>query len=139
LIGVAAGAAGVQVWARFAADLRAQRARVARGSRVWTSPRFGPIEYAMVGRGVPVLLAHGAGGGFDQVTPAAERLAVAGYQVVAPSRFGYLRSSSPDDPSPLNQAEAFVALMDRLQIRRAAVVGISAGALSALQLALAHP
>ena len=139
LIGAGVGAAGAKVWARFAADLRAQRARVARGSRVWMSSRFGPIEYAMVGRGAPVLLAHGAGGGFDQVAPAAERLAAAGYQVVAPSRFGYLRSSSPDDPSPQNQAAAFVALLDQLQMPRASVVGISAGALSALQLAVAHP
>src|SRR5262249_10081154 len=43
------------------------------------------------------------------------------------------------DPSPRNQAEAFVSLLDRLRIRRASVVGISAGALSALQLVLRPP
>ncbi len=132
------GIIGAVVWSEFAAALSMQRARVNRGSQV-VSSRFGQIEFATVGHGAPVLIVHGAGGGFDQVISAASRLSAAGYQIIAPSRFGYLRSSSPDDPSPENQADAFAALLDELQIQRVLVVGISAGALSALQFAVRHP
>jgi pimeloyl-ACP methyl ester carboxylesterase len=138
-IAAVVGVVALFVWSRYSADLAAQRARIGHGSQVWTSPRFGPIEFASVGQGPPVLVSHGAGGGFDQVAEAAARLGDAGYHVISPSRFGYLRSFSPDDPSPANQAEAYVALLDEQRIPRAAVVGISAGALSALQFAVRHP
>ena len=132
------GIAGALVRRRFAADLRGHRARVVRGSQVLPSP-FGPIEFATIGHGAPVLIVHGAGGGFDQGLSAAGRLSDAGYQLIAPSRFGYLRSSSPDDPSPAHQADAFAELLDTLQIHRVHVVGMSAGALSALQFAVRYP
>jgi pimeloyl-ACP methyl ester carboxylesterase len=139
-LGLAAAAlgGGTGVWADFAADLRAQRARVSRGSQILPS-RFGQIEYAAVGQGAPVLVAHGAGGGFDQVIAAAGRLRAAGYHIIAPSRFGYLRSASPDDPSPENQADAYAVLLDALAIPAAAVIGVSAGAMSALQFAARYP
>lgn len=132
----ALGVSGVLVWSRFATALRVQRARVSHGSKVLTSSRFGTIEFATAGHGTPVLIVHGAGGGFDQ--PAVGRFVAAGYRVIAPSRFGYLRSSSPSDPSPENQADAFVDLLDALHIERASVIGVSAGALSALQFAARH-
>ena len=87
---------GVVVWRRFAAVRNAHRARVSQGSQVMLSP-FGQIEFATAGRGQAVLVIHGAGGGFDQVISVTDRLTAAGYQVIAPSRFGYLRSSSPRD------------------------------------------
>lgn len=140
-LGLAAGILaiiGTVVWWRFSVALRIHRERVTRGSQV-VSSRFGQIEFATVGHGTPVLVVHGAGGGFDQVTSAANRLIAAGYQIIAPSRFGYLRSTSPNDPSPENQADAFTILLDALQLRSVPVVGISAGALSALQFAVRHP
>jgi 2-hydroxy-6-oxonona-2,4-dienedioate hydrolase len=139
-LGLAAAAlgGGAGVWAEFAAALRAQRERVGHGSQVLSS-RFGQIEYAAVGQGLPVLVAHGAGGGFDQVIAAAGRLVAAGHQIIAPSRFGYLRSASPDDPSPENQADAYAVLLDALAIPTAAVIGVSAGTMSVLQFAARHP
>jgi pimeloyl-ACP methyl ester carboxylesterase len=131
------GILGAAVWSRFAAAISTARARVRRGSQVITS-RFGQIEFAAVGAGRPVLVVHGAGGGFDQGLSVGTRLLAAGYQVIAPSRFGYLRSSSPDNPSPERQADAFAALLDTLHIQAIPVVGISAGTLSALQFALRH-
>jgi len=55
------------------------------------------------------------------------------------SRFGYLRTPMPADGSAEAQADAFVCLMDALNVPRAAVMGGSAGALSALQVAIRHP
>jgi pimeloyl-ACP methyl ester carboxylesterase len=106
---------------------------------VIASARFGQIEFATMGEGTPMLVSHGAGGGFDQVAVEAERLRGAGFEIVAPSRFGYLRSASPSDPSPAQQADAFAELLDSLRIQQVAVLGISAGALAALEFALRYP
>jgi pimeloyl-ACP methyl ester carboxylesterase len=59
--------------------------------------------------------------------------------VIAMSRFGHLRTPMPADASALAQAEAHVCLLDALGIPRAAVMGGSAGAPSALQMAIRHP
>jgi pimeloyl-ACP methyl ester carboxylesterase len=136
--GLALAAGAVATQRAFAADLQRARARLVNRSAV-ASSRFGTIEYAVAGSGRPVLMIHGSGGGFDQGLAAAPRLVEAGYQVIAPSRFGYLRSAFPDDPSSENQADAFVYLLDALGVDRAPVIGASAGALSALQFALRHP
>ena len=60
-------------------------------------------------------------------------------RVIAPSRFGYLGSSMPPNATPAAQADAFAALLDALDIGQIDVIGLSAGATSALQLALRHP
>jgi pimeloyl-ACP methyl ester carboxylesterase len=60
-------------------------------------------------------------------------------RVIAPSRFGYLGSSMPTNATPAVQADAFAALLDALEISRIDVIGVSAGATSALQLSLRHP
>jgi pimeloyl-ACP methyl ester carboxylesterase len=82
---------------------------------------------------------HGTGGGFDQGLRFGHRLSLSGFQIVAPSRFGYLRSAFPADPSPANQADALAGLLDHLGIDRLPVAGGSAGALPAAQFALRHP
>jgi pimeloyl-ACP methyl ester carboxylesterase len=66
-------------------------------------------------------------------------LAEHGYRLIAPSRFGYLRSAYPDSASPEKQADAFVALLDELRLPAVSVFGGSAGALSAMQFAIRHP
>src|SRR5215213_4346001 len=76
---------------RFKADLRAATARVSAGSQV-VQTACGPIEYARSGSGPPLLMIHGAGGGFDQGLEFGAPLARAGFTVIAPSRFGYLRT-----------------------------------------------
>lgn len=101
--------------------------------------RHGMAEYAEAGAGPPVLFIHGTGGGFDQGLHFAARLPGLGYRIIAPSRFGYLRSDFPADPGPMAQAEAFADLLDHLGIERAAVAGGSAGAIPAIAFALRFP
>ena len=125
-------------WRSFSADLATARARVASGSQVVSTP-CGPIEYAVAGSGTPLLLIHGAGGGFDQSLQFGQRLLQAGVQVVAPSRFGYLRTPAPPDTSAQAQADAHACLLDALGIQRVAVLGASAGAPSAMQFCIRHP
>ena len=112
--------------------------RISTGSQIAMS-RCGPIEYALKGEGPPVLVVHGAGGGFDQGLELADSVARAGFRVIAMSRFGYLRTPLPADASAPAQADAHACLLDSLNIRRAAIVGVSAGGPSALQFALRFP
>jgi pimeloyl-ACP methyl ester carboxylesterase len=130
------GASGI--FAIYARDLASARARlVGRSSTLETS--LGTMEYADVGQSEPILIVHGAGGGFDQALDMAGGLAEQGFRLIAPSRFGYLRSSLPAQLTTEMQADAYVELLDHLGIAKVNVVGISAGAWSALQLAIRHP
>lgn len=137
LLGAAALASGATRRA-YARGIAAARARTLGRSEVFAS-RFGTIEYAVEGIGPPVLMVHGTGGGFDQGLAFAEPLVAAGWRIIAPSRFGYLRTDFPEDPSSENQADAFVDLLDHLGIERVPIIGGSAGALSAMAFAIRHP
>lgn len=120
-------------------DLNAARARLAGASQIAATP-CGPIEYADVGTGPPILVVHGAGGGFDQgLSIFGARPTARTERIIAVSRFGYLRTPLPPDASAAAQADAHACLLDALGIERTAVVGASAGAPSALQLAVRHP
>lgn len=138
LVATGAALAGGAVWRSFSTEIAEARARTRGRSEVFES-RFGIMEYAVAGTGPPVLMIHGTGGGFDQGLAFTEPLVAAGWQIVAPSRFGYLRTDFPDDRSSENQADAFVDLLDHLGIDRVPVIGGSAGALSAMAFAIRHP
>jgi pimeloyl-ACP methyl ester carboxylesterase len=119
-------------------DLNAARARLAAIERHVTATPWGAVEYAERGSGDPVLVVHGiyqnCVGGLLSV-----RGLFPDRRVIAPSRFGYLGSSLPSNATVAAQADAFVALLDALEIAQIDVIGFSAGAPSALQLALRHP
>ncbi|HEY3130369.1 MAG TPA: alpha/beta hydrolase [Acidobacteriota bacterium] len=119
-------------------DIHAARARVSSGSQV-VNTACGPIEYAAGGKGIPVLMIHGAGGGFDQGLETGWPLLDNGFQLIAVSRFGYLRTPFPTDASPAAQADAHICLLDALNLPKVVVIGLSAGAPSAMQLCLRHP
>lgn len=131
-------AAAVVIYLDYRDDLDAARARVLEQSRLADTP-CGPIEYALAGAGPPVLVVHGAGGGFDQGLLIAEDVVRQGFRAIAVSRFGYLRSPLPQDASSEAQADALACLLDALGLERAVLLGASAGAPSALQMAIRHP
>jgi pimeloyl-ACP methyl ester carboxylesterase len=130
--------AALLIWWRFDADIERASGRAAHGSTL-VATRCGPIEYQEAGTGAALLAVHGSGGGYDQGMAFAGGLAHRGIRVIAMSRFGYLRTPMPADASAAAQADAHVCLLDALGIRRAAVLGGSAGAPSALQMAIRHP
>ena len=126
------------IYTSYQRDIRQARERASTGSRIAQTP-CGPIEYAVTGDGPPVLVVHGAGGGYDQGLDFGEPLARSGFRIIAVSRFGYLRTPLPGDASPAAQADAHACLLDALKIRRSAIIGASAGAPSSMQFALRHP
>lgn len=137
--GAGMAAMGIALGGHLYADaVRTAESRLAGRSTV-VPTSHGQLEYAVAGTGSPILMIHGTGGGFDQGLTFAEGLLPHGFKVIAPSRFGYLRSDFPQDPTSERQADAFVELLDQLGIARIAVAGGSAGALSAAQFALRHP
>ncbi|MCU0903392.1 MAG: alpha/beta hydrolase [Tabrizicola sp.] len=120
-------------------EARTQAASRLFGQASMIDTQAGALEYAVVGDGPPVMMIHGTGGGFDQGLLFASALRQRGFRIIAPSRFGYLGSGFPYDASPAHQADTLVELLDRLGIERLAVVGGSAGALTAAEFALRHP
>lgn len=130
--------AGLAVRTHFERDLAWARERAAQGSKM-VATRCGPIEVQEAGAGVPLLVIHGSGGGHDQGMAWARPLLQQGLRVIAVSRFGYLGTPRPADASPEAQADAHVCLLDALGIDRAAVLGMSAGGPSAMQVAIRHP
>ena len=138
LIALALISAALLIAWRFDRDMRRASAHAAQGSVLLQTP-CGPIEYQEAGAGAPLLAVHGSGGGHDQGMAFAGALAHRGIRVIAMSRFGYLRTPMPADASAAAQADAHVCLLDALGIGPAAVIGGSAGAPSALQMAIRHP
>jgi len=130
---------GLAVAVGFTRSRARARHRVAGRSELLRTSA-GTLEYAVVGEGPRVLVVHGAPGGFDQALDMVGPLAGSGFQLVAPSRFGYLRSQPQAlTVTPEMQADAYIELFDHLAIDSAAVVAISAGAWSALEFASRHP
>lgn len=96
---------GGYAWSRFRWAIASAEERISNKSSLIRTP-FGVLEYAMAGLGSPILMIHGTGGGFDQGLRFGSALTRRGHSIIAPSRFGYLRSEFPADPSVANQAEA---------------------------------
>ena len=81
-----------------------------------------------------MILCHGTGGGYDQGLVLAKLLN--GFQGIAVSRAGYLRTPLDTGRSPAELSDAYTALLDTLHIEKAAILGLSAGGMSAAQFAL---
>ncbi len=131
-------AAGLATALLYRHDIAKTKARLKRMGTVATTS-FGPIDFAELGDGAPVLVLHGTGGGYDQGLDMTASLANEGFRLIAPSRFGYLRTALPADRSAAAQADAYAELLDRLGVERSAVIGISAGAWPALHFAVRYP
>jgi pimeloyl-ACP methyl ester carboxylesterase len=137
-LGAAVAFSAYGLFLRYRRDLNAACARLFAVERHVLSTPWGAVEYAERGSGAPVLVVHGV---FQHCVSGL--LSVRGLlldrRVIAPSRFGYLGSSMPPNATPAAQADAFASLLDALDIGQIDVVAFSAGATSALQLALRHP
>jgi 2-hydroxy-6-oxonona-2,4-dienedioate hydrolase len=133
----AAAIAGGTYWA-YRHDMSDRAKALEAKSRIARTVK-GEIEYAREGSGPAALVIHGAGGGYDQGLYLAHEMLGEGYDVIAPSRFGYLRTPVPTDASHKAQAEAHAALLDKLDVEDTIVMGVSAGAPSAIEFAVLYP
>jgi pimeloyl-ACP methyl ester carboxylesterase len=136
--GTLAAVGGARAARSYRVQMREIKRRLDAGSTV-ADTAFGPIEYAAIGDGPAVLIAHGIGGGYDQGMLATQLTREVPFKTIAISRFGYLRTPLARYKTPQEQADAYAALLDKLGIDKVAMVGISAGGTSAVQFALRHP
>jgi len=97
----------------------------------------GPVEYAIHSTGPAVVVSHGTGGGYDQGLVLSRLLS--GYQGVAISRAGYLRTPLETGRTPAEMADACALLLDALRVAKAAILGLSGGGMCAAHFALQHP
>lgn len=105
-------------------------------SEVFETTR-GEMEVSISGDGPPVLVVHGAAGGFDQGEVKSEEFS--GVQYISVSRPGYLRTPLDTGKTPAEQADALAALLDTLNIAKAGFIGTSTGGLVGIHFALRHP
>ena len=97
------------------------------------------MAYLDIGQGRPVILIHGFGGSMWQWEHQQHPLS-AEFRLITPDLIGSGVSAKPEiDYRPDETLEYFVAFMDTLDIRQAALVGNSMGAGLAIGMALAHP
>lgn len=96
------------------------------------------LYYEEAGEGVPILLVHPSGATASTWGAAFEELARIGH-VIAYDRRGYARSGGEPVRSMSTHTEDAAALLEHLQAPPAAVVGTSAGAAIAVDLAVRRP
>jgi pimeloyl-ACP methyl ester carboxylesterase/quinol monooxygenase YgiN len=96
------------------------------------------LYYKEIGEGVPILLIHPSGATSATWGSAAENLARIG-RVIAYDRRGYARSGGEPVHSMSTHTADAAALLDSLRTPPAVVVGTSAGAAIALDLAVRRP
>jgi len=135
-VGAAAVAGGTYL--RYRNELN-EKTQALEAHSIIAKTNRGPIEYAREGSGPVAFVIHGAGGGYDQGLYLAHDMLGEGFDVIAPSRFGYLQTPVPTDASHGAQADAHAALLDILSVQKAIVMGVSAGAPSAIEFAVRYP
>ena len=97
------------------------------------------IWYAIFGRGAPVILLHGGLANADYWGNQVPELQKS-YRVIVMDSRGHGRSTRNNEPYGYDlMASDVIGLMDFLNIRKAAIVGWSDGAIIGLDIAMHHP
>jgi pimeloyl-ACP methyl ester carboxylesterase len=96
------------------------------------------LYYEQNGEGTPILLIHPAGSTASTWGPAADELARIG-RVIVYDRRGYARSGGTPPRSTTPHTADAAAIVERLHLEPAVVVGTSAGAAIAVDLAVRRP
>jgi pimeloyl-ACP methyl ester carboxylesterase len=130
-------ACGLLIYRHYRADMDLAYQRVSSGGKV-IATACGPVQYTEFGSGPPMLIVHGAGGGYDQGEYFA-RLIGGDYRWIAPSRFGFLGTPAPEGADSAQQSQAYACLLDALGIDQVGVVGASMGGPSSLLFARLYP
>jgi pimeloyl-ACP methyl ester carboxylesterase len=121
------------------ASWRADRLAALDSASEITKTDLGPVEFLSRGEGPAVLVFHGAPGGYDQAMLLGSSFAEGEFQIVAPSRPGYLRTPLATGTLPEQQADAMAALIDTMGIPSVAVLASSSGGPAAIQFVIRHP
>ena len=136
IVALLLGTGGFLAWF---SSWRAEKLSLLNAASTVAETKAGKVEYVRSGEGPSLLVFHGSPGGFDQAMLFASSLSDSEFQIIAPSRPGYLRTPLTAGLTPENQADAMLALLDSLSIDHVAVMGVSLGAPAAIEFARRHP
>jgi pimeloyl-ACP methyl ester carboxylesterase len=122
--------------------------RTANGDGLWFTGEIeqrqvqtskGPLEYADVGQGIPILYFHGNGVGNDAVVMLEKSMVDDGFRLIVPNRPGYYGTPLQSGRSPDDCADLAAELLDQLHVERVVVIGTSGGGPAASRFAARHP
>ena len=120
-------------------DDTAEQGRAAAYGPQIAHTELGPVEYAVVGTGAPVVVIHGSPGGIDAAALMAGFLPRDGIAAILLSRPGYLGTELGDRTTIDQQADLMAALLDHLGVERAGVFSWSGGGPAGYRLAVRRP
>lgn len=96
--------------------------------------KLGKIEYCSVGKGIPILFIHGGHSNCNE-TLCHKGFDLEKFELITPSRPGYGKTPLKGNRTPKQAANLIAALLEHLSVSSVIVYGISAGGLTAIELA----
>lgn len=132
-------AIGIIITLQYVGDIGAAYKRLGHYDAKTIDTGHGRISYIDEGSGETILISHGIFGGYDQAYESLKGLLGDDYRKIAPSRFGYPGSDLPSEPTPGNQAKAFISLLDQLGIEKTYIITTSAGGAAGIAVASLYP
>lgn len=101
---------------------------------------LGTIEYSIEGEGEPILVIHGAGGGYDQGLLLAKTFTDNEAKMIAISRPGFLGTPlTQSNKETKSHSVMYKDLIDELGLKSVHVLAFSDGGPSAIQFAISYP
>jgi len=100
--------------------------------------RLGDIEYCSIGKGIPIIFVHGGHSNCNE-TLCHKGFDLEKFLLITPSRPGYGKTPLDGNLTPKQAADLIIELINHLSIDKVIVYGISAGGLTALELAGNYP
>jgi pimeloyl-ACP methyl ester carboxylesterase len=125
--------------AAWLASWRADRLAALDSASQVVETSVGRVEFLRHGEGPALLIIHGTPGGYDQAMLWGSSLVEEDFEIIAPSRPGYLRTPLSAGRRPAEQADTLAALIDTLGIPGVAILASSSGARVAVEFAVRHP
>ena len=98
------------------------------------STKRGNIEFVSKGKGIPVLFIHGGHSNCKE-TLLHKGFDLTKFNAIVASRPGYGKTTLNNNESPRQAAALFIELLDYLNLEKVIIYGISAGGLTAIELA----
>jgi pimeloyl-ACP methyl ester carboxylesterase len=100
--------------------------------------KLGDIEYRSIGKGIPILFIHGGHSNCNE-TLCLKGFHLEKFQLITPSRPGYGKTPLNGNRTPKQTADLIIELVNHLSLDNVIVYGISAGGLTAIELASNYP
>ncbi|WP_236976659.1 alpha/beta fold hydrolase [Membranihabitans maritimus] len=100
--------------------------------------KLGDIEYSSIGKGIPIVFVHGGHSNCNE-TLCIKGFDLEKFQLIIPSRPGYGKTPLNGNRTPKQAADLTIELANHLSIDNVIIYGISAGGLTAIELASNYP